>query len=373
MRRFFLIIFLILLGVILLGCNMPRGAGSLSDQVLTQTAAQETFNAQLNQILPLTWTASASGSQDQAQQQAPHATATQTATIAPSATYTYTPYVHVPVQPPPCNWAGFIADVTIPDNTQIATGSAFTKIWRLQNLGSCTWTSGYRLTYSHGDRMNAPDNQSITAGSVPPGAMVDISVSLLAPSTPGTYQGNFLLRSSDGYAFGIGGNANESFWVRIVAIDANTATPTATHASSSTPTNTFTPTETFTPTATNTTAAPDFVISYDNVHVCSSNPYATTRVENIGGVAFESVQITIEDLTGAVTLYGPATNDNPYLSSSTDCPPQNDALAAGGSAYIAASIAGYTSGHTARETLVMCTQNGLAGDCVTRTVDFVLP
>lgn len=368
MKRSMIHALVIMLGVILIGCNMPRGAGSLSDQVLTQTAAQETFNAQLNQSLPLTWTAVASEGQDQAQQP-PNNTATLTATASPSpsATFTYTPIIQAPAQPPPCNWAGFIADVTIPDNTQIVTGSAFTKIWRLQNLGSCTWTSGYRLTYSHGDRMNAPDNQSITAGSVPPGAMVDVSVSLVAPGSPGTYQGNFMLRSPDGYAFGIGGNANQSFWVRIVAINADTATPTVT----STPS--FTPTNTYTPTATNTTAPPDFLLSYNNLHDCGGNPYATTRVDNIGGVAFESVQITIQDLTGAVTLYGPATSDNPYLSGSSDCPPQSDALAPGGVAYIAASIAGYTSGNTARETLVMCTQNGLAGDCVTRTVDFVLP
>lgn len=360
-----------MLGIVLIGCNMPRGAGNLSDQVLTQTAAQATFDAHLNQSLPLTWTAAASGNQPQE----PPATATHapTATIIPSPTFTYTPIIYAPVQPPPCNWAGFITDVTIPDNTQIVAGSTFTKIWRLQNLGSCTWTSGYRLTYSHGDRMNAPDNQSITVGNVPPGAMVDISVSLIAPGSPGTYQGNFMLRSPEGYAFGIGGNANESFWVRIVTINADTSTPTVTNTFSSTPTDSFTPTETYTPTATSTTAPPDFVLSYDNVHVCSSNPYATTRVDNIGGVTFESVQITIEDLTGAVTLYGPATNNNPYLSNSTDCPPQSDALASGATAYIAASIAGYTSGHTARETLVMCTQDNLAGDCVIRTVDFVLP
>ena len=96
-------------------------------------------------------------------------------------------------------------------------------------------------------------------------------------------------------------------------------------------------------------------------------------VDNIGGVAFESVQITIEDLTAVVVLYGPGTNNSPFLGSSGDCPPQASALAPGGAAYIAANIAGYISGNTARETLTMCTQDGLGGDCITKSVDFVLP
>jgi hypothetical protein len=47
---------------------------------------------------------------------------------------------------------------------------------------------------------------------------VDISVSLKSPGTIGTYQGYFKLKSSDGQVFGIGGNANGSFWVKIKAI-----------------------------------------------------------------------------------------------------------------------------------------------------------
>lgn len=355
MKRYYVLIIL-LLGAILVSCNMPRKTSPPSDQQLMETAARQTVVSQLATGAVLTQTA-ISGQPTQEM----------TATLEPTQTLTFTnsPVPIIPNTPIPCNWVGFISDVTIPDNAQVVAGSTFTKIWRLQNIGSCTWTSGYRLAYSHGDRMSAPDNIAVTSGTVPYGAMVDVAVDLVAPSAPGTYQGYFKLRSPENYLFGIGGSANEAFWVKVIVVAQATDTPT--------PTTTFTPTLTFTPTATNTTGPPNFVLSYENVHDCGGAPYATTRVDNIGGAAFESVQITIEDLTAATTLYGPATNDNPYLAGSGDCPPQSDALAPGGTAYIAASISGYTSGNTARETLVMCTQNGLAGDCVTRTVDFVLP
>ncbi len=39
--------------------------------------------------------------------------------------------------PIPCNWAKFVTDVSIPDNSQISTNDGFTKTWRLQNIGSC--------------------------------------------------------------------------------------------------------------------------------------------------------------------------------------------------------------------------------------------
>ena len=350
----------LILGVVLVGCNMPRGAGSLSEQQLMQTAARLTVVAEFTQMAPLTMT-SATG-----QNQPLNPTETPSA-IPPSPTNTNPPVVYHTQQPPPCHWAAFISDITIPDNSQITAGSTFRKIWRLQNIGSCTWTSGYRLAYSHGDNMNAPNNLSITSGSVPPGGMVDVAVDLVAPSTAGTYQGDFMIRTPEGYVFGIGGNASQSFWVRIVVTVNNTNTPTVTLTPS------LTPSHTFTPTFTNTPLPPDFVLSYDNVHNCGGLAYATTRVDNVGGAAFESVQITIEDLTTPAVLYGPGTNNSPFLGSSGDCPPQASALSPGGTAYIAANIAGYTSGNTARETLTMCTQDSLGGDYITKTVDFVLP
>ncbi len=114
----------------------------------------------------------------------------------------------------PCNRASFVADVTVPDDTQYRPGDKFTKTWRLKNTGTCTWNSSYALVFADGDKMSAPAEVPLTA-SVAPGQTVDLSVELTAPDTLGTYQGNWQLRDEQGKTFGIGDKADKTFWVRI--------------------------------------------------------------------------------------------------------------------------------------------------------------
>lgn len=114
-----------------------------------------------------------------------------------------------------CDWAQFIADVTIPDGAVIAPGTTFTKTWRLKNIGTCTWGSGYRLVFSNGSQMGAPAEVNLPY-SVAPGQVVDVSVTMTAPSTPGTYRGYWLLKNAAGALFGLGSTANKPFWVEIV-------------------------------------------------------------------------------------------------------------------------------------------------------------
>jgi hypothetical protein len=138
-------------------------------------------------------------------------TVTPTGTVAPTSTFTPT----VTNTPVPCNWAQFVSDVTIPDNWETSPLDHFTKTWRLRNIGSCTWTSGYSLVFDHGDQMSAPASQQLTIGTVAPGASIDVSVDLLSPAAAGTYQGFFKLRASDSSVFGIGAGADVAFWVKI--------------------------------------------------------------------------------------------------------------------------------------------------------------
>ena len=102
---------------------------------------------------------------------------------------------------------------------------SFTKTWRLKNVGTCTWTSGYKLVFENGDRMSAPDSKSFTSGSVAPGGTVDVSVDLTAPDDEGTYQGNFRLKESGGVLFGIGPAGTAAFWVKIKAVSADSLKP----------------------------------------------------------------------------------------------------------------------------------------------------
>lgn len=115
----------------------------------------------------------------------------------------------------PCYWVGFVADITIPDGAVLKPNESFRKIWRLKNIGSCTWTSDFALSFHSGTPMSAPDVKALGV-NVLPGQTVDVSVDLVAPAAEGSYTANFWLRNSDGVPFGWGAKANSPFWVKIV-------------------------------------------------------------------------------------------------------------------------------------------------------------
>jgi hypothetical protein len=111
--------------------------------------------------------------------------------------------------------AGFVEDVTVPDNTRIEAGKSFEKIWRLKNMGTCTWTNAYSLTFTRGDRMGASSPIALT-GNIAPGTSVDLKVQMTAPVQNGTYRGEWKLANANGAQFGIGENAANPFWVQII-------------------------------------------------------------------------------------------------------------------------------------------------------------
>ncbi len=113
-----------------------------------------------------------------------------------------------------CDWATFVKDVSIPDGTVLAPGETFTKIWRLKNRGTCTWTSDYMLVFSSGSQMGGKTVVTFP-GNVAPGQTVDVSILLTAPTTSGSYSGYWMLRNSSGALFGAGDKANIPFYVDI--------------------------------------------------------------------------------------------------------------------------------------------------------------
>jgi hypothetical protein len=138
------------------------------------------------------------------------------ATPPPPGVATATPSgaIPAPTATVACNWAAFVSDVTVPDDTVMQPGQQFTKTWRLQNIGSCTWDSSYSVVFAGGDNLGAPAQQSIGA-TVAPGNTVDISLAMTAPQSTGSYTSYYKLRSGSGVIFGIGANANNPFWVAI--------------------------------------------------------------------------------------------------------------------------------------------------------------
>lgn len=120
--------------------------------------------------------------------------------------------------PLPCDQVRFIKDVTIPDEMDLAPGEAFTKVWRLENAGSCPWTIGYLIYFESGDIMGGPTSQDLTSETILPGETVDVSVDLVAPAETGTYQGYWKLRNVKGEGFGVGAYS-KAFWVKINVVE----------------------------------------------------------------------------------------------------------------------------------------------------------
>lgn len=113
-----------------------------------------------------------------------------------------------------CDWVTFVRDVAIPDGTEMSPGEIFTKTWRLQNRGTCTWTSDYYLVFTGGSSMGETTAVRLP-GRVLPGEYVDVSVTLTAPNSLGRQTGYWMLRNPSGALFGYGSNAGQAFYVDI--------------------------------------------------------------------------------------------------------------------------------------------------------------
>ena len=221
------LILLITMMVFFASCNMPSGqetATQSPEQLQTFVAQTVTADAQNQQTQNPTATEDPSTTQEGT----PEFTATASATNTPFPTDQPT-FTNTPV---PCNLARFVADVNIPDGTDFNPGDGFVKTWRLQNVGSCDWTSGYDIVFSSGDAMGAPSAVQLTTSVVPTGGTVDVSVSLVAPDDPGTYRGNWKLRDAADQVFGI--QSAGEFWVEIDVL-APTDTPEPTETPTDTP------------------------------------------------------------------------------------------------------------------------------------------
>jgi hypothetical protein len=102
----------------------------------------------------------------------------------------------------PCLQSAFVADVAIPDGTEMKPGEDFMKIWQIQNTGTCMWDDGYVLKYVGGrmDGYNVPIDQ--THEFVKPGGIREFKVDLTAPLEEGHYEDCWKMQDDGGHYFG---------------------------------------------------------------------------------------------------------------------------------------------------------------------------
>ena len=215
---------ILIVGLAAAGCNLPSSAAESPTPDITQV--YQTVQARVTQNASLTGVPSATLAPTATSQPSPSPT---TGSLLPTATRR--PEVQPTQAANVCDQAapGVPIDVTIPDDTRMTPGQAFTKTWRLVNTGTCAWSPDYTIALFSGEAMSAPAQVKLP-NNVAPGGSVDISVDLAAPQTAGAYQGNWKLKNAAGAWFGIGPNGSSPFWVRIVVAGTavSSVTPTAT-------------------------------------------------------------------------------------------------------------------------------------------------
>ncbi len=200
--RFFSVISV--LAVVFLACNLPTANTPTPAPNAVFTQAAQTVEAHLTQAAP-------GDTPIPSSTEPPSATPLGTNTPLP----TNTP---VPSPTPICDKSAFVSE-TIEDGTDFAPGAAFTKIWRLKNVGVCKWTTAYALVFDSGNALGASSPVYLT-GDVLPGQTVEIAVPMTAPATAGTHTGYWKMRNAAGVLFA-------TVWVKIDVI-APTATFTPT-------------------------------------------------------------------------------------------------------------------------------------------------
>jgi len=196
-------IFLALVLSVVLACNSlvpgtPQPAATLN---ALYTSAAETLNAMSTQ-----------GSVSLTTQP----TSTGTLTIPTSSPIVLQTFTAVsPIQPTiKCDAAAFVTDVTYPDGSNVGSGVSFSKIWRIKNVGTCTWTTSYSLVYVEGEKFGAKNSVSMP-GNVSPGQNIDIPVEMIAPTESGHYKGFWKIRNAAGALFGVGNSGDASVYIDV--------------------------------------------------------------------------------------------------------------------------------------------------------------
>lgn len=108
---------------------------------------------------------------------------------------------------------------SVADNTTFAPGETFSMTWRIKNVGTTTWTAQYMLRFYSGDAFGVPKEVPLNR-EVLPGDIVDITLQMKAPTTPGTYSSVWVMATSNR------SNFKEPVYLQIIVALPPTASPT---------------------------------------------------------------------------------------------------------------------------------------------------
>ncbi len=210
MKKLSLPILMIAALLILSSCNYPSSSATatVAPMDAINTAAAQTVVA-MSTALAATTAAPAPGSSTQASQETPVPADNELPVVTLPPLQSVTPASGDTASV--CDRMKFVKDMTVPDHSVFAPNTSFTKTWRLQNAGTCSWTSGYRLVFDTGDALSGPASVNLPE-TVAPGQEVDVSVNLKTPAATGEYKGYWKLENASGRRFGWG-DGDKAVWV----------------------------------------------------------------------------------------------------------------------------------------------------------------
>jgi hypothetical protein len=179
--------------------------------------------------------------------------------------------------------AVYVADITVPDGSELLPGIKFVKTWRIRNTGTCTWEEGTQLVFISGDELEG--STAVDVPAVAPNAQTDISVDLKAPTEPGSYKSNWQLQAPDGTRFG------NVIYIKFVIPAPATDTPTPTRTLIPTDTPTVGPAGTLSPPdlrISDLAFAPDILVKNVPIHVLAT-------LHNDGSQNLSGVKVHVEN------------------------------------------------------------------------------
>jgi hypothetical protein len=151
-------------------------------------------------------------------------------------------------------------------------------------------------------------------------------------------------------------------WGMYATVEGNTD-----HLAEMTPPPTPTPPPTATPYL-------DFTATFLGICDLSGSPWANFLISNTGTLTLESQRLTVVDTTANSMMYGPGDSNKPFRSTMY-CADTTlvESIAVGTTGYSRCHVSSAVSGHNARATIKLCSQNGYVGSCVEKVVNFIIP
>jgi len=102
--------------------------------------------------------------------------------------------------PPAKPHGSFVDDLTIPDDTPMTYGQAFSKTWLLRNSGKTAWKQGYSVVFVGGTLMTAQRKYPLPQAE--PGQHVELTLQMSAPNKAGKHYCDWQFADERGNRFG---------------------------------------------------------------------------------------------------------------------------------------------------------------------------